>query len=334
MSSLTINCPACNATNLQGASTCIGCQRSLLAGSGAPAAPSYMAATAATGTAPAFGSSSGQPYTAGAFAGFSAAHGGGALEPFSMGRALRLTVSAWVKNAPFVLLMAALLYLPLFLFFRVGSMEDLVAMQEGALTLESRWVQIYSILAQSLLAAVLAFAIFQALSGKRVTFGEALSTGLKRMFPVLGVSIAYGLIVGVGTLFLVIPGLIFMCMLYVAVPAAVIEAPGIGGALGRSRDLTDGHRLAIFGLALALGLANMGMAYLIEQSLFGDLTESKLEAMSPEKLVSTVNYAIVVNVGWMAITASFFAVSTVVVYFLLRKSKEGTNADELAAVFQ
>ena len=231
------------------------------------------------------------------------------------------------------MLTAALLYLPLYLYFHVGGVEELAAMQDGN-NLESGWVKIYSMLAQSLLAAVLAFAIFQALSGKHVSFGEALGTGLKRMFPVLGVSIAYGLIVGVGTLLLIIPGLIFMCMLYVAVPAAVIEAPGIGGALGRSRDLTDGHRGAIFGLALALGLANLGMSFLIEQSLFGDITESKLEAMTPEKLVSTINLAIGVNVGWMAVTASFFAVSTVVVYFLLRRSKEGTNADELAAVFQ
>ena len=69
------------------------------------------------------------------------------------------------------------------------------------------------------------YGVFQYLRGKKAAMGNCLSVGLSRMFPVIGVAILSGLMIFGGLILLVIPGLIFMTMVYVAVPTAIVERP-------------------------------------------------------------------------------------------------------------
>ena len=62
-----------------------------------------------------------------------------------------------------------------------------------------------------------------------------------------------------GFFLLITPGVIVFCMLYVATQAAVLERPGVRGALRRSRELTRGHRFEMFGLVFILGLLSLGV---------------------------------------------------------------------------
>ena len=55
-----------------------------------------------------------------------------------------------------------------------------------------------------------------------------------------------------------IPGLIIYTVLWLVVPVAVVERPGIVASLRRSSMLTKGYRWQIFGMVLILGVADGG----------------------------------------------------------------------------
>ena len=67
------------------------------------------------------------------------------------------------------------------------------------------------------------------------------------LLALLGVSILFGVGVGIGFVLLIIPGLILLVMWSVVAPVTVLERPGVFAAFGRSRELvraTDGRYLA------------------------------------------------------------------------------------------
>src|SRR5262249_27695148 len=67
------------------------------------------------------------------------------------------------------------------------------------------------------------------------------------------VSLAQGILVILGTIFLIFPGLLALCWTFAAPMAVVVEqAPGTAAALGRSRQLARGQFGHILG-TLALG---------------------------------------------------------------------------------
>ena len=68
---------------------------------------------------------------------------------------------------------------------------------------------------------------------------------------VVDVAFVTGVMVGIGFVLLVVPGLILACMFFVAVPVAVVERPGVFEALARSGRLTRGHRVPILGVLVA-----------------------------------------------------------------------------------
>lgn len=112
-------------------------------------------------------------------------------------------------------------------------------------------------------------------------------------------------------------------MLYVrwgvSTQAIVIDRTGPVGGLARSAHLTKGHRWAIFGLttipSIIFMLLYAGMAIV-----------SELVAMK-EWLVDAIDYLIA------ATSTAYFAVLTTILYYDLRREKEGADSGELARVF-
>lgn len=90
--------------------------------------------------------------------------------------------------------------------------------------------------------------------GRPWTVGSAVRIGAAAFPSNLGLLILDYLGVGLASLLLVFPGLMLLCRWIVALPVNMAERPGVRAALGRSRDLTDGHRWPIFGLLLLFGL--------------------------------------------------------------------------------
>lgn len=69
-------------------------------------------------------------------------------------------------------------------------------------------------------------------------------------WPLVAVSILFGLAVAIGFVLLIIPGLILLVIWSVVAPVTVLERPGPFAAFGRSRELVRGNGWNVFGVIL------------------------------------------------------------------------------------
>jgi hypothetical protein len=74
-------------------------------------------------------------------------------------------------------------------------------------------------------------------------------------WPLVGVSLLFGIGLGIGFVLLIIPGLILMVIWSVVAPVTVLERPGVFAAFGRSRELVRGNGWNVFGVILIVFLA-------------------------------------------------------------------------------
>ena len=173
------------------------------------------------------------------------------------------------------------------------------------------------------------------LNGKRASFVDCLSTGLAHFFPLLLIALLYFLLVLIGLIFLVVPGIILAVMLSVAVPARVVEHTRVLGSFDRSADLTKGHRWAIFGLFVAYYIVQV----IISMVVFSIMGLSFMTAPTSEAAVMIAAGAantwpvILASALAQMINAILSAAGTASIYYELRQIKEGIGPETLASVF-
>jgi hypothetical protein len=169
------------------------------------------------------------------------------------------------------------------------------------------------------LTGALTFGVVQKLRGMQADLGQTLAIGVKSFLRVLLIGIVYGVLVCIGLLVFVVPGLMLMTIFYVALPAAVLESKGIGASLSRSADLTRGNRWPIFGAVVLFWLL-----ILVVSTVFGVV------------MVAAVKNGVLP--AWLQVTlhvvlAPFGATMPAVCYYMLRMGKENVDAKQIAAVF-
>ena len=125
-----------------------------------------------------------------------------------------------------------------------------------------------------------------------------------------------GLAILCGLLLFIVPGILAALMFFVAVPVAVVERR-FGSALGRSHQLTLGHKWPIFGLLIllysAVAVCGIGLT---------DMAQSLAPALVPYVQVLTE-----------AVMGSVTAAVCAVCYHDLRMLKEGGRGSAIAEVF-
>lgn len=88
--------------------------------------------------------------------------------------------------------------------------------------------------------------VYDRLQGTDSDWPQCFSECLRKFPRLVGATIAAGLIVALGLLALVVPGLVVL-MMFILVPQTVIlEGKGLMGALSRSNQLTSGNKMVIF----------------------------------------------------------------------------------------
>jgi hypothetical protein len=240
---------------------------------------------------------------------------------FSVGNVLGKSFGIWFRNLiPFALLSAAV-HVPLlvYVYFVMSGLEQSADLERTFL--------IYSIVSFVLSMALgyvasgaIIYGVVAEMRGAHASFGDCVGVGIRRLLPVIGVGILMTLCIMGGFILLIVPGVIITCMLFVSVAAAVCERPGLFGALRRSRELTRGYKLQIFGMMFVLGL--LGWAV-------GAITQ---KVWTPQTLDDVKLHAYVA-IGFDVVLGALNAVVAAVTYALLRQEKEGTDTDELARVF-
>ena len=244
---------------------------------------------------------------------------------FSPGSVIRRSISILMAELPLFLSLTGLVYLPFVALVLLGTLMDTSVMMYSVVA-----GYIISLICQPLATAALIHGVFRRLRGERASLGDSLQTGLSRFFPVLGFSFLSTLLISIGSLLCIIPGIIMSCVLYVGLPVVVVESQGPIDAIRRSDGLTTGFRWGIFGLLIVVGLTqfalNTGVSFGL--SMFGlgfDVTASSMQTtMIISQLITYLS---------QILTTALSGVFVAVAYHDLRVSRDGIDSDDLISVF-
>jgi len=233
---------------------------------------------------------------------------------FRVGHVLSRSVSVLFRRFPTFFIVTVVAFSPMVLLNRASASAATDPIQSVIMVgLGFVLLMVLSMLS----SAVILHAAFQDMRGRPVRLLESLRVGLRRFLPLILLGIIGAVLMVLGFMLLIVPGLILYTMWFVAVAACVVERLGPWTSLRRSRQLTKGYRWRIFGLVLVLLLL----------SVISPLLELALSAIGGETL------ALVGNLIWAAIASAFSAVVIALTYYDLRVAKEGTDIEQIAAVF-
>ncbi|WP_374657984.1 YciC family protein [Phenylobacterium sp.] len=184
---------------------------------------------------------------------------------------------------------------------------------------------VVAVIGSALLQATIVRVAVSTLNGQSASAFAEMRKSIPFIAPLLGLGLLVGLGVMLGTMLLIVPGVILMIMWSVAAPAFVVERIGVFDSLSRSRNLTRGHRWRIFGLfvaylavyfAAALVLGGVAVAF----SFAGGAGASAIASVVGDALASVIG-GVISSAGAAAI------------YYELRAIKEGVGVNQLASVF-
>lgn len=247
----------------------------------------------------------------------------------SIGKVFSLTFSILFKNFHRFFLLAAVTWIPsLAVILIAPSFQADILTGAASPVFIAVYVVVSWFLVSWLYGAITHMACV-ILAKSDVSVVASMSKGLKRGIPVFFVLILQGLAMAVGFVILIIPGFIVMAMLSVAVPVAVAENKGPFAALSRSAALTKGYRWRIFGAGL------LAFLLLIAVGIAFGIAAGTLPFTLSGELVHTVPGTTAILIGSLFETVQylFILVFASVLYHQIRVAKEGSSAEEIAAVF-
>ncbi|HET9727044.1 MAG TPA: glycerophosphoryl diester phosphodiesterase membrane domain-containing protein [Gemmatimonadales bacterium] len=177
------------------------------------------------------------------------------------------------------------------------------------------------------------FIVSESYLGRPLTAREALVRATPHMVRILIASLLMGLVILLGFLLMVIPGVILAVGLAVAIPAVVLEAGrSASGALSRSWELTRGSRWRIFGLGLTLFVL-LYIPVVAISGLVAVLVPRGAAAGFGASSTATIVALAIGGVVQLFIYPLFYCVLTVT-YYDLRVRKEGFDLELLASSLQ
>lgn len=185
-----------------------------------------------------------------------------------------------------------------------------------------------SMVAGALLQGVLVRSTVLTLSGREADLSHSVALALRLLIPIILVSIIIAVLLVIGLLFLVVPGVMIYCAFIVTVPALIEERRGIFGSMQRSRDLTRGSRKRIFVLLVVFWVFSVIISTVLN-AISGISPMGTYDAALPDPILAGTTAAI-----GGALSAVIVAVLTAALYVELRTVKEGATTDDLAAIFE
>jgi hypothetical protein len=259
---------------------------------------------------------------------------------FRVGRVISRSLSVLSRHFVTLFIIAAAAYLPTFLIslwmpnlVLPGRLEPAQVVQfavYGILFLVV-WI-VFNVLSQ----AMIVHAAFQHMRRRPVHLVASVKVGLRRILSLLGLAIvlaifvllAFAGIIGVTALiapFLLflapVPIVIILTVYFVTTPVCVVEERGPFASMGRSMQLTKGHRWKIFGLWLLL------IVVLLIASILSGLLDVALMAAGGPVLAAIIDWV------WNGVWVAYYAVTVAVAYHDLRVAKEGIDIEQIASVF-
>ena len=234
------------------------------------------------------------------------------VEEFSIGGVLKATFQVFGKNlVPFILL-GLVIVVPTFLvtIWIFGQVSPLAAILVSTLIVT---------LAATLMQAAYVHLVFHTLREAQSSLLDILTQAGRTIHYAIFTSIVASLIIGLGLLLLIVPGIIFAVMFWLAVPVSVIERKSPIAALKRSAQLAQGHKWKILGILTLFALFNFIIGLIAGQD--ADLNQIANPFTSLSSWIS-----------W--IIGVLLAVAAGVAYYDLRFLKEDMDSEAIGEVFE
>jgi hypothetical protein len=266
---------------------------------------------------------------------------------FSPGNVLWLGLRLAAKNLVRFFPVIAVLHAPIIYALVLTHFEEPGVDQVLAATRAQNWMGLVFLI-EIPLAAILSHAIATELRGAPVSVLESLGAGLRRTPHAFVVMLIIYLVVIAVSLALTIPmqggvrdgvaelagvlGIAYLIVLvalytrwFVAIPAVVMERPGLAGALTRSGELTAGKRPQLAGVLVATFFLMFGLLFGIGAVIGASGFEIGPDDATPWGATITLVVFILFNTLRAAMSA--------VAYQLIRAQTEAQSPEQLAKVF-
>ncbi len=252
----------------------------------------------------------------------------------TVGGLLSTTLSIWWKHVASFTLLSVVVYSPFAVTFGLfyGTLLTAGMQPRGADDVASFGIAVFGVWLLTLFLAVIqagavTFGTVRHLAGERAGLGAMLRVGLRRTLPVIGVAIVLWLGFVLGFVLLVVPAVLLAVASCVAIPAAVVERPGVTGAIRRSFALTRGRRGTLFAAGLVILMVVWVLAAIVQVGVtaVSALLLPREMAMAGMMIASQLG-----NVFFSALPLVGIAVA----YHELRQEKEGVDTAALAKVFE
>jgi hypothetical protein len=164
------------------------------------------------------------------------------------------------------------------------------------------------------------------LNGGKASFAECLAAGLKNVLPLTGIALVEFVVIGLGFVVLIVPGIIMALMFSVVAPIRVIEGTGVADTFSRSTDLTHGYKGQIFALLVIYYVLAVGLG-LSARPLAG------LPFFGAGGTQNSLLVLMLVSVVTRTLLGILNATGVASIYYELRLVKEGHEPEQLASVF-
>ena len=243
------------------------------------------------------------------------------FEPMTIGMILDRTIRLYLQNLSLMIGIIAFTYI---LPFTIVVVLTLITVaQPGNPILPGVMAALtalaWALVAQPLSAGATTYAIGERFLDRQATVGGVLRVAWSRFGSLLGAQIVAGLMVMLGFLLFVVPGVIFMVSY--AFVASVIMLENANSAEGRKRswELARGNRWKIFAIWLVVGLLTAFVNGAIDLLVLALVGQSSTVAMVANLAGELVSYIVV----------PIPTIATVLLYYDLRMRKEGFDLEML-----
>jgi len=232
---------------------------------------------------------------------------------FRLGRVLRVTFSVLSRYFPQFLAVTTVAYVPSLLVMQAMTAE----ISQGTAVALSLVGALVALVFNMLSQAIVVHGALQHIRQRPVRLADSVRAGLDRALPIIALAIIEVCLGAVALLALVFPALILVTMWAVTVPVCVVEQRGPVESLGRSSDLTKGHRWKIFGLLAPIFAVDL-------------LVTSTLDMLTG---AASTGLVLLGTLAWNGVWGAFYAITFAVAYHDLRVAKEGVDIEQITAVF-
>lgn len=241
------------------------------------------------------------------------------VESFSLGGVFDATFRVLGKNLIPLILLGAVILVP------TTFLSDWMLSKFGEFSLTVLGASmLLSLFSYTLLQAALICAVFHTLRGDEQSLADTMAQTSRALPFAILASLAYTLVLSIGLVLLIIPGIFLLLVFWLAVPVAAIERVYPLKAMARSAELTKGYRGKLFGLFVIYVVASLVVGAIVGGLSFA--IDPKLVVGPTSTLTNPGNW-----VNWIAYLIS--SVTVAVTYYDLRLLKEDMDSEAVAGVF-